>query len=244
MASKIPGVAQSPEVRFRWKYARRSVAACRRPAFLDLGKDRVLRLPEHFAPSGEMTGKLYTRASVEAWLKDGARLERFPLPPPPPPSSRYDPPYMEQYRTPDAWSALQGQQRRWIFGADVPQPEERPEPLAAEEQAVTTDEEWFAAMFRVVPDAGPEACRTLWREAVEKYRSGELADVGSVKLFDLIQARMEALEGAPQDAAEPAEVTLPVAAPATGGLDPRSEPTSRLPIWHRIRQAFRGRHGG
>ena len=79
---------------------------------------------------------------------------------------------------------------------------------------MTTDEEWFAAMFKAMPDAGLEACLTLWGEAVEKYLSGELAEVGSVKLFDLIQARMEALEGVPQDAAEPAEVTLPVVAPA------------------------------
>lgn len=114
--------------------------------------------------------------------------------------------------------------------------EERPEA-----QVVTADEEWFAAMFKAIPDAGPEACLTLWREAVEKYRSGELAEVGSVKLFDLIQARMEALEGAPQDAAEPAEVTLLIAAPVTAGLDscpgppmspgPRNGLARRLTIW-------------
>ena len=185
--------------------------------FLDLGKGRVLRLPEHFVPAGEMTGMLYTRASVEAWLKDGARLERFALPPPPPPSSRYDPPYMEQYRTPDAWLAHQEQGRRRIFGADVPQPEEPPGPLAAEVQAVTTEEEWLAAMLRIVPDVGLEACRKLQRETAEKYRKGELAEPDAVKILNLIKARMEALEGAPQ-------VTLPVAAPAAPGPDPRSEP--------------------
>jgi competence protein CoiA len=233
----------SPEVRFRWKYARRSVAACRRPVFLDLGQDRVLRLPELFAPADEMTGMLYTRASVEGWLHSGALLERFPLPSAPPPYSRYDPPYMEQYRTPDAWWEIQEQQRRRIFGADVPQPGEQPEPPAADAQVATTDEEWFAAMFKLVPAAGPEACRTLWREAVEKYRSSELAEVGSVKVFDLIQARIEALANVPQDAAEPAEVTLSVPAPVTAGLDPRSGPARRLPVWRRIWQAYRGWHG-
>ena len=111
-------------------------------------------------------------------------------------------------------------------------------------QEKRSDEEWFAAMFRVVPEAGPEACEALWREAVEKYRSSELADVGSVKLFDLIQARMEALANVPQVAAEPAAVTSPVAAPATDGPDARPEPPPQLPIWHRIWQAFRGRYGG
>lgn len=82
-------------------------------------------------------------------------------------------------------------------------------------QEKRSDEEWFATMFKAVPEAGPEACRALWRKAVEKYRSGELADVGSVKVFDLIQARMEALANVPQEAAEPAGVTLPVAAPVT-----------------------------
>ena len=71
----------SPEVRFRWKHARRSVAACRRPAFLDLGKDRVLRLPERFAPGEEMTGMLYTRASVEGWLQRWRAAETLPVAP-------------------------------------------------------------------------------------------------------------------------------------------------------------------
>ncbi len=234
----------SPDVRFRWKHARRSVAACRRPVFLDLGKGTVLRLPECFAPGEEMTGMLYTRASVEGWLHDGALLKRFPLPPAPPPYSHYDPPYMEKYRTPDAWRADQKQGRRRIFGADFPWSEERPEPSAAGAQVVATDEEWFAAMFKAVPAAGPEACRTLWREAVEKYRSSELAEVGSVKVFDLIQARMEALANVPQDAAETAGVILPAAAPVTAGLDPRPGPARRLPIWHRIWQACRGWHDG
>ena len=92
-------------------------------------------------------------------------------------------------------------------------------------------------MLRIVPDVGIEACRKLWRETTEKRRKGELTEPDSVKVFDLLKARMETLEGAPQ-------VTLPAAAPATARLDPRPEPTPRLPIWHRIRQAFRGRHGG
>ena len=49
----------SAEVRFRWKHARRSLTACRRPVFLDLGDGTVLR-PGRFDPAGEMTGALYT----------------------------------------------------------------------------------------------------------------------------------------------------------------------------------------
>ena len=39
----------SPEVRFRWKRARASLAACRRPVLLDLGGGHVLR-PGEFTP--------------------------------------------------------------------------------------------------------------------------------------------------------------------------------------------------
>ena len=70
----------SPEVRFRWKYARASLAACRRPVLLDLGGGHVLR-PAEFVPAAEMTGVLYTRASIEAWLRDGTPWERIILPP-------------------------------------------------------------------------------------------------------------------------------------------------------------------
>jgi hypothetical protein len=198
---------------------------------------------------------LYTRASVEGWLRDRARLERFPLPPPPRPISRYDPPYLEQYRTPDAWRADQERRRaktiaaadrfaRWLQEAQAvpPPPSQRSGP--AEVQAVTTSGEWLAAMLRIVPDVGIEACRKLWRETTEMRGKGELTESDSVKVFDLLKARMEALGGAPQDAIGPAGVLLPVAAPATAGLDPRPGPDRRLPIWRRIWQARRGRRDG
>ena len=70
----------SPEVRFRWKRARASLAACRRPVLLDLGGGHVLR-PGEFIPAAEMTGVLYTRASIEAWLREGTPWERIILPP-------------------------------------------------------------------------------------------------------------------------------------------------------------------
>jgi hypothetical protein len=245
----------SPDVRFRWKHARRSVAACRRPAFLDLGRDRVLRLPELFAAGEEMTGTLYTRASVEGWLRDRALLERFPLLPPPPLASRYDPPYLEQYRAPDAWRADQQRRRaetiasadrlaQWLQDAQaVPPPPSQPSG-PAEAQAATTSGEWLAAILRIVPDVGIEACRKLWRETTEKRRNGELAEPDSVKVLDLLKARIEALEGPPQDAIGPAEIPLPAAAPVTAGLDPRPRPARQPPIWQRIRQAFRRRHDG
>lgn len=110
----------SPDVRFWWKHARRSVAACRRPVLLDLGDGTVLR-PGRFTLGIEMTGGLYSRASVENWLRDGAQWERIILPPVAP-HSQYDPPHWERVRTPEAWRAHQEQSRRWIFGADVPQP--------------------------------------------------------------------------------------------------------------------------
>ena len=110
----------SPEVRFRWKHARRSLTACRRPVFLDLGIGAVLR-PGRFDPAGEMTGALYTRSSVEDWLRDGTGLYRVVLPPQEP-VSRYDPSYMEWIRTPGAATARDKRIRRWIFGADVPSP--------------------------------------------------------------------------------------------------------------------------
>ena len=110
----------SAEARFRWKHPRQSLAACRRPVFLDLG-DGVIVRPSRFIVGGEMTGVLYTRSSVEGWLRAGTALERIVLPPEVPVSG-YDPDYMERYRTPDAWDARNKQFRRWIFGADVPRP--------------------------------------------------------------------------------------------------------------------------
>jgi hypothetical protein len=104
----------SPDVLFRWKHARQSLAACRRPVLLDLGDGKVLR-PHRFAAAAEMDGTLYTRASVEGWLRDGVRWDRITLPPAVPLAS-YDPPDWELYRTPDAWWARQDQLRRWVFG--------------------------------------------------------------------------------------------------------------------------------
>jgi hypothetical protein len=113
----------SPDVWFRWKHARASLVACRRPVLLDLGNGSVLRIGPWppFIPSIGMTGALYTRASIEDWLRDGTKWERMILPPVAP-LSRYDPPSWERYRNPGAWQAYQEQARWWIFGADVPQP--------------------------------------------------------------------------------------------------------------------------
>jgi hypothetical protein len=62
------------------KRARASLTACRRPVLLDLGGGHVLR-PGEFVPAAEMTGVLYSRGSIEAWLKDGTPWERIILPP-------------------------------------------------------------------------------------------------------------------------------------------------------------------
>ncbi len=111
-------------VMLRWSRPRRSIAACRRPVFLDLGHG-VLRI-KRFLPGTEMAGVLHTRASVEGWLRDGAQLERIILPPslhvsrsePP----YYDLPHRERERAPADWFfARQAQIRRRVFGADVPQ---------------------------------------------------------------------------------------------------------------------------
>ena len=110
----------SAEVRFRWKRARASLVACRRLVFLDLGDGTVLR-PGRFAAVAEMTGALYTRSSVEGWLRAGTSFERIVLPPVVP-ASRYDPSYMERIRTPGSAAARDERIRRWVFGADVPPP--------------------------------------------------------------------------------------------------------------------------
>ena len=65
------------EQMFRWRHPRRSIGACRRLVLLDLGNGTVLRSPERFVPAREMRGILYTRASVEGWLRDGTQLERI-----------------------------------------------------------------------------------------------------------------------------------------------------------------------
>ncbi|WP_083768026.1 MULTISPECIES: competence protein CoiA family protein [unclassified Nocardioides] len=50
---------------FRWKHARRSLGACHKPVWLDLGDDRVLRLRKIYtaAPVGGW-GQLYPRAAL------------------------------------------------------------------------------------------------------------------------------------------------------------------------------------
>ena len=100
----------SPYVGFRWKRARASLVACRRPVFLDLGNGTVLRIDPRppFIPATGMAGTLYSRASVESWLRDGAQLERIALPSICTPPSGYDPPYMERERTPDALAGRPG----------------------------------------------------------------------------------------------------------------------------------------
>jgi hypothetical protein len=67
--------ARRGAVLFRWSHPRWSIAACRRLVFLDLGDGRVLR-PGDSLPAG--SGALYTRESVEGWLRDGMPLERSP----------------------------------------------------------------------------------------------------------------------------------------------------------------------
>lgn len=110
----------SRDVLFRWKRARQSLIACRRPIFLDLGDDTILRT-DRFAPAAEMTGALYARASVENWLRDGTAIDRIVMPPKIP-FTQYAPSYMEWLRTPGSATARDKQIRRWIFGADVPSP--------------------------------------------------------------------------------------------------------------------------
>jgi competence protein CoiA len=112
--------AAAPDVLFRWKHARQSIAACRRPVLLDLGDGTVLR-PDRFAAAAEMDGTLYTRTSIEGWLRDGTRWELVTLPPRVP-LSYYNPPAWERYRTPVAWRERQAQLRRWVFGGPPPSP--------------------------------------------------------------------------------------------------------------------------
>ena len=93
-------------------------------------------------------------------------------------------------------------------------------------------------MLRIVPDVGMEACRKLWRETTEKRRKGELAEPDSVKVLDLLKARMEALEGAPQErgaARSPCPPLLPPPPVLTRVRDLRADSLSG---------AGSGRHGG
>ena len=190
-----------PDVRFRWKRARASLVACRRPVFLDLGDGTVLRIGPWppFIPAIGMTGTLYTRESVESWLRDGAQLERVVLPSSCAPPSGYDPPYMERERTPDAWLADQ-EQRRARNAVTIADRIARRlaifKEAAPEAQVVTPDDKWLTAALRIVPEVGPAACEALLDKAIEKYRKGELAKADVVKVLDLLKARMEALKNA------------------------------------------------
>jgi hypothetical protein len=74
--------------------------------------------------------------------------------------------------------------RRWIFTADRP----------VRQWAMVGD--WLAETCRIVPEVGMEACQTLWREVIRKYREGELAEPDFAKVLALLKARMEALETA------------------------------------------------
>ena len=74
-----PGPVSAGQVRFHWSHPRRSVEACGRPVLLDLGDGRLLRPWRFSADHVEMNGTLYTRASVEGWLRDGTQLERIIL---------------------------------------------------------------------------------------------------------------------------------------------------------------------
>ena len=106
------------DVLVRWKRARRSIAACRRLVLLDLGDGTVLRIGQL---ADEIPGVLYTRESVEGWLRDGTQWDRITLPPAVP-LSTYDPPAWEQHRTPDAWRLRQEELRHWALGGEGPRP--------------------------------------------------------------------------------------------------------------------------
>lgn len=58
--------------------------------------------------------------------------------------------------------------------------------------------EWVTKTLALVPDIGLEACRTLWRETVEKGRSSEVPKPEAEKVLSALKARMEVL-AAPQD---------------------------------------------
>lgn len=80
--------------------------------------------------------------------------------------------------------------------------------------------EWVAASLRLIPDIGLEACRNLWREAVEKVRSGEAPKAEAEKVLGALKARMAALANPPQDAAETAPAEAETAPPVAAVLAP------------------------
>lgn len=172
-------------VLFRWYSPRRSITACRRPAFLDLGHDEILRLPRPFMPREESPGALYTRTSVEGWLRDGTPLDRITPPPAPAPCAGARP---AAAPAPAAAFPPPRPSRRLIAAADRRPAADRP--VRQWEMAG----EWLATTCRIVPEVGMEACQTLRREVIKKYREGELAEADSAKVLALLEARMEALK--------------------------------------------------
>ena len=184
--SAVRQAAPWATVLFRWYSPRRSITACRRPVFIDLGRDEILRLPGAFMPREESPGALYTRASVEGWLRDGTPLDRITLPPAPAPC-RGARPFTAPAPAPPARPAVPPPR----------QPSRRqtaPRPI----RQWVMNGEWLAETLRIVPEVGMEACQTLWREVVKKYREGELAEPDSAKVLALLKARMEVLKNTRQ----------------------------------------------
>ncbi len=200
----------SPEVRFRWRHARRSITACRRPVLLDLGDGTVLRLGR-FAPAADMTGVLYTRTSIEQWLRDGARWERITLRPTVSTGAGYAHPSWARFRAqePEQPQPEQPQaELRQLLLAQEQEAQERREAAARLSARLDgrpirpweMDRAWLAGVCRIVPEVGPDACQTLQRVVLDKYRAGELALPDCIKVRAMIKARMEALK---RDAAPP-----------------------------------------
>ena len=165
---------------FRWYSPRRSIAACCRAVFIDLGRDRILRLPTPFTLNGESPGALYTRTSVEGWLKDGAPLDRITLPAAPAPCQGARP-FAARVPAPSARPAV-----------PPPQPSRR-RTAALPIRQWAINEDWLAGVCRIVPEVGMEACETLRGVVIERYRAGELALPDCIKVRAMIKARMEVL---------------------------------------------------
>ena len=63
-------------VTFRWMHPRKSVAFCRKPVWLDLGRNQILQLRKiHLAAPCGGWGYLVTADSVRSWMRDGTLLE-------------------------------------------------------------------------------------------------------------------------------------------------------------------------
>jgi hypothetical protein len=105
------------------------------------------------------------------------------------------------------------------------QPQQPADPAASSEFWYTNPppeqaaaEEWVTKTLALVPDIGPEACRTLWRETMEKGRSGDIPRSEAEKVLDALKARMEALAAGPQGAQE--EPPAAAGSASADGLDP------------------------